>query len=106
MTVPERAVLEVIYDIPDQQSLDEAHYLIEGLTSLRPSLLQPLLEGCRSVKVKRLFLYMAEVHNHAWLRHINESGIDLGSGKREIVKGGKLNEKYNIVVTDPVREQE
>jgi len=33
--------------------------LLEGLMSLRPDLVQELLESCRSVKAKRLFLYFA-----------------------------------------------
>jgi hypothetical protein len=32
------------------------------------------------------------------------SKMDLGSGKREIVKGGKLDKKYHIVIPDLNRE--
>ncbi len=38
---------------------------MEGLTTLRPRLIQSLLEQCRSVKVKRLFTVLAEACNHA-----------------------------------------
>jgi hypothetical protein len=50
--------------------------------------------------VKRLFLYMSERADHAWLERIDRSRIDLGSGIREIEKGGKLDKKYGIVVGD------
>lgn len=97
-SVPERAILEYLYDVPHKEGFDEAWHLMEGLTSLRPSLLQPLLVDCRSVKVKRLFMYLAEIHNHPWMKRLETSNIDFGSGKRSVVKGGKLNKKYGITV--------
>jgi hypothetical protein len=59
-----------------------------------------LLSHCNSVKVKRLFFWFAEHHNHAWLQKIDQSAIDLGKGKRMLVRGGKLDPKYNITVPD------
>ena len=44
------------------------------------------LEECRSVKVKRLFLFMAEKARHAWFEALDLDRIDLGSGKRVIPK--------------------
>lgn len=40
--------------------------LMEGLNNLRPNQVQDLLEKCESVKVKRLFLYLAEKAGHEW----------------------------------------
>lgn len=100
----EQAIMEYIYDIPRHESFDEANYIMEGLTTLRPAVLQSLLEGCRSIKVKRLFLYLAEAYNHSWFKRLDLSSIDLGSGKREIIKGGKLDKKYQIVVPELNRE--
>ena len=102
----ERAILEYLYDVPKQEGFDEANYIMEGLSSLRPTVLQTLLGACKSVKVKRLFLYMAEHHNHAWFERLELSSIDLGSGKREIIKGGKLDKKYMIVVPELSREDQ
>jgi hypothetical protein len=48
---------------------------------------------------------MAEHHNHAWFKRLDQSSIDLGSGKREIVKGGILDKKYKIVVPNLSREE-
>jgi hypothetical protein len=101
----EQSILEYLHDVPKHEGIDEANYIMEGLSSLRPSVLQKLLEGCKSVKVKRLFLYMAEHHNHAWFKRLDQSSIDLGSGKREIVKGGILDKKYKIVVPNLSREE-
>ena len=95
----ELAALEMLYLVPQQQSFDEALQLLEGLTTLRPKILQSLLEKCKSVKVKRLFLYMAEKNNHTWFKDLNLKRINLGSGKRVIVKDGNLDKRYNITVT-------
>lgn len=95
---PELAALEMLYLIPYEQSFDEAEKILEGLTTLRPQLVQQLLEECNSVKVKRLFLYIAEKQNHAWLQELNMESINLGSGKRVIVEDGVLDKKYNITV--------
>ncbi len=40
-----------------------------------------LLRECRSVKVKRLFLWFADRHRHAWRDRLDRNGIDLGSGQ-------------------------
>jgi len=69
-----------------------------GLTSLKPSDVQKLLEACTSVKVKRLFLYFSEVSNHTWFKYLDIDKINLGSGKRSVVKDGMYNEKYSITV--------
>jgi len=55
---------------------------------------------CRSVKVKRLFLWFAERHNHAWLKQIRREEIDLGPGKRILQRDGKLDPKFNIAVPE------
>ena len=95
---PELAAMEMLYLIPNEQSFDEALKITEGLTTLRPQLVQSLLEECNSVKVKRLFLFMAEKHNHTWLNELNIDRVNLGSGKRVIVENGTLDKKYNITV--------
>jgi hypothetical protein len=97
---PERAVLEMLYYVPSKQGFDEALKIMEGLLGLRPTLVQELLEQCRSVKVKRLFLYMAEKLQLPWFSKLNLKSVDLGSGKRVIVKGGVLDKKYKITVPE------
>jgi hypothetical protein len=52
------------------------------------------------VKVKRLFFYFADRHHHAWLKRLDKSAIDLGTGKRMLVKGGKLDPTYQITVPE------
>jgi len=95
---PEKAILEVLYLVPTKQSFEEAFLLMEGLTNLRPDVVQTLLENCNSIKVKRLFLYMAEKSNHHWLPGLDLKKINLGSGKRKIGKGGMFDSKYQLSV--------
>jgi hypothetical protein len=52
----------------------------------------------RSIKVKRLFLWFAERHHHAWFSPLDASRVDLGRGKRQLVPGGRYDAKYQITV--------
>ncbi|MCW5968105.1 MAG: type IV toxin-antitoxin system AbiEi family antitoxin [Blastocatellales bacterium] len=94
----ERAVLELLDELPKNESFQQVDALIEGMSDLSPRRMQSLLEACASVKVKRLFLFFAERHRHAWLSRLDTARVDLGSGKRALVKGGKLDPRYNITV--------
>jgi Transcriptional regulator, AbiEi antitoxin, Type IV TA system len=71
---------------------------MEGLISLRPRLLQSLLVACNSIKVRRLFLYLAEQHQHSWFQRLDIDALDLGTGNRSIITGGHLDSKYLITV--------
>ncbi|WP_246668279.1 type IV toxin-antitoxin system AbiEi family antitoxin domain-containing protein [Bradyrhizobium elkanii] len=61
---------------------------MEPVRTLSPKRVQAVLEACRSVKVKRLFLWFAERHAHPWFGRLDLKRIDLGRGKRQIVVGG------------------
>ncbi len=98
LSSPERAILEVLSRVPQQQSFEEAFHLMEGLNTLRPTLVQQLLENCKSIKVKRLFMFMAEKSNHPWVKKLNLKKIDFGKGKRSIVPAGVFDQKYQITV--------
>lgn len=97
---PERALLELLDELPNNESFHQADMLVEGLRNLSPRKLQKLLDDCKSVKVKRLFFWFAERHNHSWLKQIDREKVDLGKGKRMLVKGGKLDPKYLITVPE------
>lgn len=95
---PERAAMEMLYHVPAKQGFEEAERIMESLLTLRPALVQELLEACNSVKVKRLFLYMAESTNLPWVEKLDLAKVNLGKGDRTVVKGGRLNPKYRITV--------
>ncbi len=94
----ERAILEICFLVPQSQEYEEAKLLMEGLQTLRPKLLQTLLERCDSIKAKRLFLHLAESCNMPWLSKLDLSKIKLGTGKRSIATGGILDAKYQLIV--------
>jgi hypothetical protein len=98
VSTPERALLELLDDLPRQESFHQVDMLVEGLRTLSPRRLQTLLNDCKSVKVKRLFFWFAERHQHTWLKQIDQTKINLGTGKRMLIKGGKLDPKYLITV--------
>jgi hypothetical protein len=104
MSCPERAAMEIVYLYPKYQSLEELALLIENLAQLRPAVVQLLLEKCNSIKVKRLFLYLAEKFQHPWLSNLNFRKINLGRGKRVIGAGGKYDSKYKLSVPEIAEE--
>lgn len=102
---PERAILELLSHVNSKPKFLKVWHLIEGMMTLRPKLVQELLKDCKSVKVKRLFLFIAEQNQLPWYEKLKVSEIDLGSGKRTIVKNGKLNNKFKITVPEELTEE-
>lgn len=100
ISTPERAILELIDELPRHETFHLVDMLMEGLVNLSPRRMQSLLEKTASIKVKRLFFFFADRHHHGWLRHIVREKVDLGKGKRMLVKGGKLDPKYHITVPE------
>jgi hypothetical protein len=99
ISVPERATLELLQALKlSATEYEHANLVFEGLGTLRAEVIQSLLEQCTSVKVKRLFLHLAERHNHAWFKSLDLSKVSLGSGKRVLIAGGRLDPKYLITV--------
>ncbi len=98
---PERAILEELQLIQSNSALEHAILLMEGLSTLRPGILQQLLELCTSVKAKRLLLWSGEHCQHTWMNRIDVTKVDLGAGKRQVFKGGVLDPKYLITVPGP-----
>jgi hypothetical protein len=104
LSSPERAALEVLHLVPNKQSFEEAFKLIETLSQLRPYLVQGLLDKCKSIKVKRLFLYLAEKFQHPWLSKVDLSKVNLGHGNRVIGEGGNYDSKYQLSLPKIVGE--
>jgi hypothetical protein len=95
---PERAILELLVEVPTEISFENAEQILQGMTSLSPNKLNELLLVCDNIRVRRLFLWMAERQNHQWFKKLNLDNISLGTGNRVLVKGGILNKKYKITV--------
>ncbi|QUG74681.1 hypothetical protein GKQ23_06570 [Erwinia sp. E602] len=97
-STPEMAMLELLANVPDSVSFEHADQLMQGMSTLSPRRLNVLLKACRSIKIKRLFMWLAQRHNHAWLKYLTPDSYDFGSGKREIAKSGRLDRTWSITV--------
>lgn len=103
---PERAILECL-NLPDASySLLDIYYIMESMTTLRPKLVQTLLESCTSQKVKRLFLYMAEKAGHSWFMALKPDNINLGTSRFMVTPTGKFINKYNMTISKELAEYE
>jgi hypothetical protein len=65
---PERATLEMLYEVGTNQGVEEARNLFAGLRNLRKDITGRLLEACTCVKAVRLFL--------TWARETNVLDVD------------------------------
>lgn len=94
----ELALFELLADVRQAADFDFADKFFEGATVLRPVLVRELLLVCSHVLAKRLFLWFAARHQHAWFSKLDTEGVDLGRGKRLVIKGGALDARYQITV--------
>jgi hypothetical protein len=95
---PELALLEMLGEFRGEEDFGFADPFFEGAATLRPDRVQSLLENCVQVKAKRLFLWYTKRHRHPWVGKIDKSRINLGSGKREVAKGGALDMDFLITI--------
>lgn len=95
---PARALMECLRLSVAPEDFLEARELMDGLNNLRPAHVQELLQSCGSIKVKRLFLYLAGLAGHAWLRHVDRGVIDLGSGTRSLGADGTYVPEFDMMV--------
>ncbi len=98
VSAPERAMLEVCHLATTNEAIEHLPELMAGLNTLRPQVVQSLLEACRSVRAKRLFLWSAEEAAHEWFSRLSPVKLDLGKGKRQLYRGGRWDPKYQITV--------
>lgn len=97
---PELALLETLLGVPDNLSFEHADLLMEGLSTLSPTRLHTALTHCRSIKVKRLFFWFAQRHQHSWTKKLTIASYNLGAGKRVLAKPGKLDKTFQITVPE------
>jgi len=85
VSVPERAVLEMLYEIGKSQDLEEAMNLLENLRGLRLDVMGELLSRCTSIKTIRLFLVLVKRTKIIDLDRLKERySISTGSSSRWI----------------------
>jgi len=84
VSVPERAVLELLSDVGKTQSLSEARELVEGLQSLRPKVLDELLMHTTRIKVVRAAASLADELSLPWAALAKQHSQRIGGGERWI----------------------
>lgn len=104
-STPERAILELLEELPRHESVHIADMAFESLAAARPRRLEKLLASCTSIKVKRLFFVFADKHGHAWRRHLSPERFDLGSGPRALFENGHFHPRYAISVPPELMPQ-
>ena len=82
VSVPERALLELLSDVGKSQSLDEARQLVEGLRSLREKVLDELLAHATRIKVVRLAETLSRELELPWAAVAKRHSQRIGGGKR------------------------
>lgn len=103
---PEQAFMECLLLAPRQYDYVDLFYIMEQLTTLRPNIVQTLLETTKHYKMKRLFLYMAEKAGHYWFEELDRSSIDLGGHKLQLAKSGVYINKYRMTIPKALYDYE
>ena len=80
VSVPERALLEMLTEVGVKQGVEEARNIMESVRSLRLEVLTTLLEHCPRVKVQRLCVQWGEELNLDWATLVRKS-CKLGKGR-------------------------
>jgi hypothetical protein len=84
VSVPERALLELLSDVGKTQSLNDARQLLETLRTLREKTLDELLAHTTRIKVVRLAALLANDLNLSWAPLAKRHSLRVGGGKRWI----------------------
>ena len=79
VSVPERALLELLSEIGLRQSLQEARELVESTYSLRADVMRGLLQHCTSVKTVRLCLQLGREASLPWAAKLDPAALPTGS---------------------------
>lgn len=105
-SIPELAAYEVVDAIGKHISFEHAAELFQGLVNLSPRKVQSILERSKSIQTNRVFLFLGHYHAHQWVKRLDETRIELGSGKRQVVEKGRFNERYQITVPESLNSDQ
>jgi hypothetical protein len=81
VSVPERALLELLSEVGVRQSLQEARELVESVYSLRAGVLRELLRRCTSIKTVRLCLQLGREASLPWVAKLDPTTLPTGSDR-------------------------
>jgi hypothetical protein len=95
VSVPERALLELLSDVGKTQSLQETRHLVESLHTLREKTLDELLSHTSRVKVVRLAELLAKELDLPWAATAKRHSQRVGGGKRWVAVA-KTGERLDL----------
>lgn len=102
ISTPELALVEFLASLKTSADFSIGDKFFEAALNLRPKIIQDVLVNCKQVKAKRLFLWFSDRHNHSWHRILDIRDVDIGRGKRMLVKGGAYDAAYQITIPKPM----
>lgn len=82
VSVPERALLEMLGEVGIHEGVEEARNIMEGVRSLRPEILSLLLRHCHRVKAARLCVQWAEELQLPWAASARRAAAKHMTGSR------------------------
>lgn len=106
---PEQAFMECLLLAPERCSYMDLFYIMEQPTSLRSETVQSLLETIKNIRIKRMFLYMAEKAGHYWfdmLDMLDMGRINTGTSKLQLADNGIYISKYKITIPKELNDYE
>ncbi|MCC5805441.1 MAG: type IV toxin-antitoxin system AbiEi family antitoxin domain-containing protein [Opitutales bacterium] len=91
VSVPERALLEMLSEVGVHQEIEEARHIMESARRLRADVLGPLLKACRQQKALRLCVGWAEELSLPWAAEARKAAQKQIGANRWVsrVKGGR-----------------
>ena len=95
---PELAAYEIVSAVGKDISFEHVAELFQGLVSLSPKKMQAILANSKSIQTNRVFLFLSHYYDHQWTKRLDESAINLGAGKRQVVADGYYDRQYKITV--------
>ena len=99
---PILAAFELLNAVTANISFEHLAEVFQGQINFSHRKAQSLLNRSQTIKTNRLFLFLflANYYQQPWVSCIDEKQINLGSGKRKVVTGGKLDHNYQITVPE------
>lgn len=88
VSLPERALLELLSEVGVRQPLQEARELVESTYTLRADVLRELLQRCTSVKTVRLCLQLGREGALPWVDKLDPDKLPTGSDRPWVSKTG------------------
>lgn len=95
VSVPERAMLELLSDVGRSQGIEEARHLVESVRLLRMDVLDTLMAHLKRIKVARLAHTFADDLGLPWAALARRHSERIGGGRRW-VSATRTGERLNL----------